>query len=124
MRTHRVGAAVIPFRAVRQGSDEYTVISVYPPSKPDRRPLGIAQTGERNPGGLVQVASEPGEICQAEAGAPFEFGAWLTTDELGRVVDAKTVDGLRIPVIAIARGAPKAAGDLLAVAIAQRGLTT
>ena len=122
MRTYRAGVGILPFRAVRLGQDERTVISVYPPSMPLKcRPVGIAQTGQHNPGRDISVAETPGEICQAEAGGAFDFGAWLTTDELGRVVIAPPG---RTPVIAIARGAAKTQGDLLAVEIADRGLTT
>jgi hypothetical protein len=123
VRTYRAGAEIIPFRAVRFAGDGLmgTVIAIYPPSKPDRRALGIAQTGEYTPGRFVSVADEPGELCQAEAGDRVDSGAWLTTDEMGRMIVASPG---RTPVIAIARGRATAAGDMIAVEIAPPGLTT
>jgi hypothetical protein len=111
--TYLAGAPIIRYRAVQQGADVNSVIQ----SVANSVPIGVAEENQQTAARSVRIVDRAGEEVMAEAGASFAYDALLTSDINARLIAAVSTNN----VVAIARGAAGALGDLVPVEIAQRG---
>lgn len=115
--TYLAGSAITRYRALKRGADANHAI----PADLNAVPLGIAEDNQGTADRAVRVADRPGETVLAEAGAAFALDASLSSDANGRLIVGVAAAGTN-NVVAIARQAATALGDLVAVEIAPRGL--
>lgn len=108
--TYLAGAAITRCRAVKRGADVNSVV----PATANSTNIGIAEDNQGTAGRAVRIADRPGEQVLGEAGAAVAYDALLASDANGRLVTAASGE----EVIAIARQAAAASGDLIAVEIA------
>lgn len=111
--TYIAGTAIKRYRAVQRGADVNSVI----PSVANSVPIGIAEDSQQVVGHDVRIVDRAGEEVLAEAGAAFAFDVPLTSDANARLVTATTGQN----VVAIARQAATALGDLVVVELPMRG---
>jgi len=111
--TYLAGPAIIRYRAVQRGADVQSVI----PSVANSVSVGIAEDSQQAAGRPVRIVDREGNEVLAEAGAAFALDAFLTSDANGRLVTATTGQN----VVAMARQAATALGDLVVVEIMTRG---
>lgn len=114
--TYIAGGAIVRYRAVSRGADANKVVQ----AGLNAVPLGIAEENQDTAERSVRVADEPGEKVLAEAGAAFALDAILSADANGRLIVGAGAAGTN-NVVAIARQAAGALGDLVAVEVAPRG---
>jgi hypothetical protein len=111
--TSRAGGAIVAYRAVKRGADINHVVQATAASVN----VGIAQDNQDTAERTVPIAHRPGELVTAEAGAAFAIDVRLASDANGRLVLAVTGN----PVVAIAREAATALGDLVCVELVAAG---
>ncbi len=111
--TYLAGAAIVRGRAVMRGASVNYAIQ----ATANAVPLGIAEDHQATAERQLRVADRPGETTWAEAGAAFAIDILLAADAAGRLITATTTQN----VVAIARQAAGATGDLVAVEIAPHG---
>lgn len=98
-------SAVTKGRAVRRGATADAVV----PSVNASVCVGIAVDTQSTAGKPVAIAHRPGEIIEVEAGAAFAADALLMSNASAQLITATTGN----PVIAVAREAATAAGQLV-----------
>lgn len=114
--TYIAGAAIVRYRAVKRGADANHVVA----ADLNAVPIGIAEENQDTAERSVRVADRPGEQVLGEAGAAFALDALLSADANGRLIVGAQAAGTN-NVVAIARQAAGALGDLVAVEVAPRG---